>query len=152
MKYFKVSLFTFICGILFMIMANITQLAEVTFLASLSWIIAIMSLVLWGCSVIMDRFRYSKNVVCIILFASLSFLCYFFAGGEIYVMNADGLGLSSIGIAFLVSVSATFVSIIVLVWRIIFRGDNPSVIGNMGGESTVEAELNKDKEIFSKEE
>lgn len=128
MGFLKVSLFSFICAILFCIMENITQVEPVLVLAVLSGCISAGSLVLWVCRLMLNSFKYSINIVFIVVFATLSIFCSILNPEEFYIKNLGEIeNLGYMSIAFIASVTATFLSIIILVGRIISKmGTIPS--------------------------
>lgn len=122
MRFLKVSLFSFVCAILFCIMRKITQVEPILVLAILSACVSAGSLVLWICQKMLYSFKYSINIVIIIIFATLSIFCGIVNPEKFYIENLTEIeNLGYMSIAFLSSVSATFLSIIILVGRIIAK-------------------------------
>lgn len=87
MRFLKVSLFSFVCAILFCIMRNITQVEPILVLAVLSGCVSAGSMVLWVCQKMVYSFKYSINIVMIIIFATLSIFCSIMNPEEFYIRN-----------------------------------------------------------------
>ena len=117
----KVTLFSFICAITFVIFAYISGIEPLLWLAAISIAVSIISFTAWMCAKIFHRFRYSVNVILIIVFSVAALVSYILMPETIYIQTLEDIwGISYIGLAWLASICGCCVSILALIARVIF--------------------------------
>lgn len=121
MKYLKVSLFAFICAIVFALTAGILNVLPVFWLSILSALVCLVFFIAWVCASIFHRFKHSLNVIMIIIFGTLATVAYVFQPQAIQIEYlSDFANVHYISIIFVVSALACCVSILVLIAQLIF--------------------------------
>lgn len=121
MRYLKFALFSFICSIVFALAAEILNVAPIFILTVLCILACVGSLLIWLCTTIFHRFKYSLNVILIIIFLTLAVVAYFFQPESIHVENlGDFANLNYIALIGIASALACCISILTLIGQLIF--------------------------------
>ncbi len=122
MDYFKTAVFCFICAIIFALLANIIKVKPILILSSIAIVAAIMSTIAWICSLMYNKFKYSKNVIVIIMFGCLAFSVYLVNPQSFIVTNFSGFyELGVISTIFIISSLISCGALIVLIARMMFN-------------------------------
>lgn len=125
MTYFKTAMFSFVCAIIFALLANIIHVKPILILSSLSIVVSFMSVVFWICSLMLDKFKYSKNVIVTLIFGFFAFSLYAVNPQLLSVQTFSGFGqLDIISLLFVICSLISCISLIVLIGRIIFGGES----------------------------
>ena len=120
--YLKIALFCAICGVLFVIAAFFTSVYPIFYLAGVAGIACLISLLACLCKVIFAHFAYSLNVVFIVIFFAIAIFGIIVDPDRKSVLNINGLMyLGYISMIWIASALAGFVSMMVLIGRLLFR-------------------------------
>ena len=131
MKYFKVSLFAFICAIIFALTAYALNVMPIFMLSILALMVCIVTLLIWLCISNFHRFRYSLTIISIIIFFTVAVISYILCPQTPYVEAlTDILNLPYISLVFIVTSLACCISILTLIAQLIF-GRNGTNMSNV---------------------
>lgn len=118
----KIALFSFICGLLSALAAYITQIELVFVFPLIAAVVCIVSLLAYVCSLIFGKFNHSVNVIVIIIFSSVALIGAYI---DPVVISADVFrdfsNMSYITLIWTCSTLAAFVSLMVLIGKLIFK-------------------------------
>lgn len=121
MKLLKLTLFTFICSIVLFIAVYFTDLMVFGILALFAGLISFAALVAWICTKMFHKFRYSLNVILIFIFFVLTVVTAIFGGATSQLDTYEDIAnLGFLSLAWVLSVFALVISILVLIGRVIF--------------------------------
>ena len=143
----KLSLFSFICSIIFTLFAELSGIVPLVILSFLSGYVCAASLIAWVCLKIFHKFKYSVNIILIIIFSAISMATYLLTPDTIIIENLNDIFNSNyITRAWIASVIACCISILVLIARIIFSrtysedlsNDNFEKINNPNKDDSLE--------------
>lgn len=127
----KVALFSFVCAIVLVIFSEASGIGFLLLPALISAVVSIGSLTVWICARILHRFRYSVNVIMIIVFGVAAIVSGLLRP-EVYQIESVGdiFYTDSITLAWIASVCGCCASILVLIARTIFgRGGRDDYAG-----------------------
>ena len=121
MDYFKLAIFSMLCAAIFALLANIIRVKPVLILSSISVLVALMATVGWVCSLMFNKFKYSKNVIVILMFGFLAFGIYLINPQTFMISTFSGFrNLEFASMCFVISSLISCIALIVLIARMMF--------------------------------
>lgn len=121
MDYFKFAVFCLLCASIFALLANMIKVKPILILSSISIVLAVMATIGWVCSLMYNKFKYSKNVIVILMFGCLAFAIYLVNPQSFMITTFSGFRqLDFTSTLFIVSSFISCSALIVLIARMMF--------------------------------